>query len=298
MTLHFRNNDFEDHTAATICEFRYRKPETMWAFALYGEADYLKRRDDIGLALLFFSPNNWQHRLYFALIDFSRNERNGLSDRFASTPYTWGFLREKIDTNDFPKLVLHFEGEMKWLRPSEDRIYNFSRVSLTFLRRFKPAGGMTSASIYYDKKSEGEMPDDALSSVALLNWNQRRLLLSYNHEDDWGIWGFSGSYGHWQKNSENFAYWAAGPLVGLNIKRWSNDRLKWRADYSFLSNNSSGEIAGVTLVSPRTEHRLNLRAIWRPSEKVELGILFSFDADRLAESDCWEGGAMNLSANF
>jgi hypothetical protein len=296
--VHFKNQDFEDSTGGTNFEFRYREPVSKWGLAIYGDVDYLKRRDDVGVALLHFGPDQTHNRLYVSAVDFSRNQRNVSDDRFENNPLVYGFSSERMAADNYLKFNLHREAEVQWRRPTENRHYNFEKTTVLILKKTKSNGSVATTSAMYDKKAEGERPDDADSTVLPLDWNRERLLLDYNRECAWGVLGLNGTFRRWTRNQQDLSVWAVGPMIGFPIQKFSSDTLFWRSEYSFLTSGNNGRIDSVSTPNPSTEHRLNFRAIWRPNERVEFTTLLTFDVDRLSESDRWEGGSMQMSANF
>ncbi|MDC0980285.1 hypothetical protein OAQ84_00975 [Bdellovibrionales bacterium] len=108
---YFDHSDFDTHQKHLVAEF-----DTFWSnhwgVALYSELFYEKRRDDIGVALLFDSGEKQRIRLFYSATDFSRNERNENSDTFSQEPISGiaNLLKNRTIiriTNRFETLSIH-----------------------------------------------------------------------------------------------------------------------------------------------------------------------------------------------
>jgi hypothetical protein len=303
--LSFRERDFELDAADTIFEVEHAFDGGPHALALFGSASFDKKEDDIGLAYIWRKTQSEGFetlRIYVSASDFSRNERNTLDDRFKEKPLVAGLTHSKFFTDQtFYEFALRIEPEVKWLFPTDGRVYSYSRYYGYFANRKKNARGFFNLRLEYDSKFEEQKPDSMSSAIVAEEWQTERARLQIEqhliteNSQAWraGLWLSSAD---WSKDSDSMTMSYVQPYFWYEF--FKRDQYTWDVGGSLVSADRKQALAGIKSPDDGVDSRLNFAWNSRFRENLYLKALFTLDVDRIIESDRWEGGNIQLSTTF
>lgn len=299
--LWLSDRDLEDDFETQILEMSWAlSPQN--ELALYGHVSRDKAEDDMGLAWVT-RLGFWQTRIYATFLDFQRNQRNHLSDRWQEGhgARAFGFVGRtppSRDQRNWSELSWRQEPKAIWLFPDQSRHYEHQRNSLQIRNHQTLGENLTLAtrSSWDDKFESESFPTHENQIRRQRLWLQTEIeapLFSYHFRP-----GLNYFWRRFQSLNGDFvarhwipSLWWIGPSLPT-----SYGSRQWEIGYdvSLAWTDWSGQWQD-SQPTYRAEHRLNTLHRWRFSTQGELDILLTFDLDRFGSGETWEGGAARMN---
>lgn len=256
--------------------------------AVYGEVSTQKSEDDVGFALIYKPLEYWENRLFYTATDFSRNQRNELSDRFQKTCEFWICLT--LDkTQEFFEWAIRSDKQSQWFFPDQNKLHIYTKNYLGFKSRNK----------VFDHKylnfqlSLTERYEEIVENVEFLKGEYQFQLEGWSFWQGQWLFGIQYVDRIWRQNMGEVRHKNLLPHLW-----WK--KMNWQLGYEttlFSAKGPSGLRSGLDTKSFKSEHRLNIGYEYK-FDKASWRWLFTFDVDRLGSSESWEGGSAQLITWF
>ncbi|OFZ18532.1 MAG: hypothetical protein A2Z20_08675 [Bdellovibrionales bacterium RBG_16_40_8] len=294
---HFHKADFEDEFSGTILEFIFWDVNHKNAFSVFGEPEFQKRSDDLGISYIRQIDLQKYLSVYIFYPEMSRNDRNIDTDRFRKRPVTLGTLFREVDNiKKFREISLRYEEPTEWEFSDIKRLYKYDRLQFILTSRSAVESGYRNLQFEFERKHEKEEPTAPASTIIDTALMRERYRAQWSRELQKIEAGLMWSKHIWRRNDESQSLESWQPFFWTNII--VRDKNIYRFGYSFVSVDHDGKISTVKKVASKVDHRFNLAWQYVPSVSTVLEVLLTFDGDRLARSDFWEGGNVKLSSTF
>jgi hypothetical protein len=278
-----------------------------WGISFYGQPYYRKRKNDMGIAIVYKPQTQHEIRLFNTFVDLVRNERNDRKDRFekSNKPAAMGIVGRKwkiahAGRVDFLQYALRYEPHAKQFFPNEKFHYEYwKKFASVFWRTSLNETHVLTTRAQFDQKLERNSPTDPASAITETTWMVERILAKVEWEwhefypnRAWYLMTslqFAGRF--WINDNHRIHHENLIPAIALIAPPVGTDKL----GYSFEFENPFFQATGPKHLLPEryeanaVEQRFNFGLEWFFGEYASIRLLFTFDLDHF-EREPFEGG--------
>lgn len=311
---YLNERNFERENFHTVTELIFR-PMRKLGVSLYGDPSFRKRKNDVGLALLFNPTERHEIRLFNTWVDVTRIKRNDQPDTFIrpNIPYARGVVGRiwsdpEKKQREFLEYAIRYEPKTKWLFPDEGYLYEYWKWFASLYGSNPLAQPIFNTHlrlnlrIQVDRKFESRTPESGSMVEAQGRRTDRALILFRTVFSDATVDpslevvpGLEYAYRKWIARTAVATYHDFLPHIWLRLPRSG-----FEFGYEFTSHQTSGPRGFLARndFDDKLQHRFNLGYEIGFSEKASLRLLATFDLDEFGTNDTWEGGSSQFQLRF
>ncbi len=289
---YLEQKDFENSQTHSVAEFVI-KPLQKVHFSAFAELDFSKVNDNVGFSFSYLPQMNHEVKFFYNMVQFDRNKRNSLDDRFNKKPYTFGFVgrhtKEKFGKIKYFEYGFLNETSVEWIFPTQDINYEYQRWMGT-LRYLNPINEFETFAIFYQLDHRNDLKE-ALSTevpISSLDLQRNQLQLNYNNINFEKFELDSGSYIVYRDANllTGIArYLDVVPYATFHFNKDKDSAEFWSLGYD-VDIHRTDKKDSISKQDTKINHRGNVFWTARFNPQAYLKLAGTLDIDDLS----WEGG--------